>query len=332
MHVHPAIAALRDACVSQRHHGTQGPASAAVNNASAVQTAHEAWFASPRVQAVIEALGRYGAGASLEACPALGRCLCDYGAARELVAPMIEGLVRALTRDPLSEAPFRFKVSHGLATIQLLAARGATLGLSAYEPIANTQTADTALFSDREVHEIVLSRVARGVVHTRIGAGRIATQKRVWRAGETLSVNASTQARQIHKVERSALLLQLTREPARPRPTRLVSLTSGETLRTASGDKSASQAVMALGVLGALGERGAISVMQETALNREEDPDVRWEAARQTLGLEPERGLKVLERLSEWSEDPLAEPARALRSQLLEAQPELRVLLREEAV
>ncbi|MEL7320312.1 MAG: hypothetical protein AAFN04_16940, partial [Pseudomonadota bacterium] len=103
-----------------------------------------------------------------------------------------------------------------------------------------------------------------------------------------MTLRPQTQARHVLSVSRSLLVLQLTREPTRPAPTRLVDVETGETLRVASGDKSASQAVMALGVLGALGEVGSLPVMEATALNPSEDPEVRWEATRQLLALGPE--------------------------------------------
>ena len=123
------------------------------------------------------------------------------------------------------------------------------------------------------------------------------------------------------------LILRLTREPKRPAPTRLVDLTTGQTSRTASGDKSASQAVMALNVLGALRDDGARDATQKPAPKREEDADLRWEAARQALALGPVRGLSILAQLADRSGAALANPARALRATLLERQPELRALV-----
>ena len=142
-------------------------------------------------------------------------------------------------------------------------------------------------------------------------------------------LRARCEARQILKVERSHLLLQLTREPERPAPTRLVSLETGETQHTASGDKSASQAVMALSVLGALKTRASLEGMEETARNLAEDQDVRWEALRQALGLDTACGLKLLTELQDGIDDPLAIPAGALSAQLFKAQPELRDLTTE---
>ena len=88
---------------------------------------------------------------------------------------------------------------------------------------------------------------------------------------------------------------------------------------------------MALGVLGALQDHDALEMMEETALNSTEDLDVRWEAVRQALGLEPSKGLDLLQTLANGKAEPLAEPAKALSLQLLQAQPELRELMEQEA-
>ena len=159
----------------------------------------------------------------------------------------------------------------------------------------------------------------------------MASVQRRWGQGNKVTLRARCEARQILRVERSLLLLQLTREPARPAPTRLVSLATGETQHTASGDKSAGQAVMALSVLGALKAKASLEVIQRTASNLAEDQDVRWEAVRQALGLDTACGLELLTRLQERIDDPLGIPARTLRAQLFEAQPELRDLTTQAA-
>ena len=86
---------------------------------------------------------------------------------------------------------------------------------------------------------------------------------------------------------------------------------------------------MALGVLGAMKAEQSCEAIRATALNREEDVEVRWEAARQLLGLDAKAGLTVLTRLSQLSDDPLSAPAKALRTQLMAAQPELTAAMKE---
>lgn len=329
MKIHPAIAALRETPASQRRSSSSG---GAARTAEALASARAQWLASPQVGAVAEDLARFGAGGSLRACAALRALVHDHSAARRFAEGLIGALLAHLRQRPLGEAPFRFKVSRGLATIQLMEDGGATLSLVAYEPLAQAEPPRTALFSDREVHEIALSGEASGVRHMWQGEGDLVCEPLRWRAGDTIRLRPRCEARQVLGVARSLLLLQLTREPARPAPTRLVSLETGETLRTASGDKSASQTVMALGVLGALREYSALDVMERTALNRNEDSEVRWEAVRQSLALGPARGLAILSALAARAGDTLCAPAGALKTQLLDAQPGLRALVQERPV
>lgn len=328
MQIHPAIAALRGAPASQRPPIDSDQRISARSN---LQPLRDAWLATEAVQSLWRDLAAYGAEQECEPETQLARLLEDHRTARAFVDTLLDGMLAQLRVHPLGEAPFRHKVSQGLSTIQLLEAPGATLSLVAYEPLPNPQEPDTVLFSDREVREIVVSGAACARRYTQQGEGNIVSEPLSLDEGATLTLAPRTQARHVLSVSRLLLVLQLTSEPVRPASTRLVDIESGETLRLASGDKSASQAVMALGVLGALREAGSMSVMEATALNLSEDSEVRWESMRQLLALEPKRGLELLRTLSDRAGDPLADPAHALRKRLLESQPELRTLAEKKA-
>ncbi|MEL6738252.1 MAG: hypothetical protein AAFO28_04955 [Pseudomonadota bacterium] len=323
MHVHPAIAALRGTTASQRQ--------AVANTKQAMDQAHKAWLTRADIRRVREELIRYGSGAELESCEALRSLSHDHERAVAFVEALIGPTLAVLKTHPLGETPYRFKVSQGLATLQVLEASGATLSLLAYEPLEGAQAPKSALFSDRDVNDIVVSGTASGAVHTVGDAGAISSKPIRLAPGDCLATKARIGVRHIVHVERSLLILQLTREPQRPKPVREIALDTGVELRTASGDKSASQALMAVSVLGALRDYGALDVMHAAALNREEDPDVRWEAVRQTLGLAAMRGLEALDTLARREDDPLSAPALALREQLLATKPDLKALWKESA-
>ncbi|MEL6485757.1 MAG: hypothetical protein AAFQ13_01245 [Pseudomonadota bacterium] len=323
MNVHPAIAALRGTTVSQRQ--------AVAATKAAMEQAHQHWLERPDICQFRDELSRYGSGAELEACGALKSLIHDHERAACFVEALIDAALDALRTHRLGETPYRFKVSQGLATLRLLEASDATLSLTAYEPLESVQPPTSALFSDRETHEIVVSGTASGVVHTLSEAGATTSRPIALTQGDCLATRACIGARHILHVERTLLLLQLAREPQRPKPVREIALDTGVERRTASGDKSASQAVMALSVLGALKEYGALDVMHQTALNRDEDPDVRWEAVRQMLGLGAMRGLDTLETLAGREHDVLSVPALALRDRLLSTRPDLRALWKESA-
>ncbi|MDJ0977047.1 MAG: hypothetical protein QNI87_00760 [Erythrobacter sp.] len=325
MRVHPSIAALRGDNASQR----LAAGARAQERSAAMCRVREEWLAQPEVHRVERDLEAYANGAGLEACPLLLKLVMDHTAADEFIETLCARVLAAVERHPLGEAPFRYTAAHGLTTLQLFKSAGTTLNLAAYEPLGNRPAPDSALFADRDAHEIVLRGEAEGIVHTWSGEGAIGSLPMRWTRGNTVRSRARTEARQVLRVERTLLVLQLCRAPANPAPTREVDLATGRTRSLASGDKSASQALMALSVLGALGDESALGVMEETALNRSEDKDVRWEALRQTVSLDTARGMALLDTLAARAVDALARPARALRAQLLSSQPGLRALLEE---
>ena len=323
MRVHPAIAALRGRPTSQRR-----PAPGA-DPRGALDAVQRNWLAAAATRVVAADLRRYAKGSALADGGALHAALTDHAKASALVQPLVQSTLHALGQHPLGEAPFRFKVSRGLSTLQILQSGRATLSLAAYEPLPHCAP-ETALFSDRELHEITLSGRALTALSTWSGEGLVTTRHERYGLGTARSLKPRLQSRQILKVERSLLLLQLSREPETPAPTRLVDLATGETVRIASGAKATSEAVMALSVLGALGDRSALDVMERTALNDHEDADVRWEALRQALALDPVRGIKLLDRLANRDGDDVSAPARKLSAQLLEAHPDLRASIERE--
>jgi hypothetical protein len=276
------------------------------------------WLARCDVGRIVADLADYADRAPLEECQALHAVLHDPGAARSLVDNLASPLLAEFRRRPFAEAPFRFRLSPGFATVRLLAQGGAVLSLVAYAPLAGAGEPACAIFADREVRDMVLAGSASGLFH-RLGEGVVPdTRPMRWRAGNALVTAARCEARQVCRVDRSFLLLRLTREPARPAPTREVALSTGAVLRAASGDRAASEAVMALCVLGALGDEAALGVMEQTALEPSEDREVRWEAVRETLGLSPERGLRLLGHLAACDADPLSRHAATLHARLSE--------------
>lgn len=322
MKVHPAIAALRRSSAYER--GDQ--------SASAISLEHVRleWLATDAVRSVADDLALYARGQSLAECPALRELMDSHAAASAFVQSLCHDVFHALSDQILGEAPFRFRVSQGLATLQLLTSKGATLSLAAYEPLGRSSNpSQTALFCDRAVDEIIISGQAKARRHAITPEAKVQSDTIELRPGVRLGLRPLIEMREIVDVERSLMILQLTREADRPRPTREVDLETGAILRTASGDKSASQSVMALSVLGALKSYGALDVMERTALNAEEDIEVRWEAVRQTLGLGAVRGVALLQSLAKRADDPLAKPAENLLHQVLESQPDLSRLFKE---
>ncbi len=323
MKVHPAIAALRGPLTPQPRTAEGFDASLASHNADAIRKIRHGWLQELEVRTIIEELTAYSRGTLLADCPRLLEVVSDHGAARGFVDRLCDVMMAATRERWLCEVPFRFKTSRGLSTMQLIDAGTAKLSITAYEPMPDMKAPRTVLFADFDAHEIVISGEASGVMHRLHGVGTLQSAAQHWKAGDVIETAARVEARQVIAVNQSLLVLQLTREPAAPQPTVQVSLADGAVIRTASGDKSASQALMAISVLGALGARSALNVMGDTALNTDEDRDVRWEAVRQMLALDGRIGLGLLADLERRPGDALATPAQALKAQLLAYQPQL---------
>lgn len=305
MHVHHQIAALRGNAPLQRR--IQARMTAALAE----------WRAIPQVDAVVSALSAYGSGAPLADCDALAQAVTDPESSRAVIWPWIARMTGALRDEQLGEVPHRYRVAPGLTSIQLLQSGRATLSLLAFErPATKPQAPRTALFQDREAHEILIAGAARGTFHTLDEPGRIATDACRWVGGDTISCPDARHSRQVVAAEGSMLLMQLTRLPERPGPTREYRLADGAPVHCASGDKAASQRFMALAVLGALGHEKAVSTFETRALDRGEDREVRWEAVRQALAMEPAAGIALLDRLRTDAADPLARPADDLHRKL----------------
>lgn len=306
MRIDPEIAALRDDPSRQRR------------SRAAMESAHTEWLKAPDVVAARAELARYSRGEALGELSCLGRLLSDRTAAIRFSASLQSALLRILAGEPLGEIPLRHTSSEGFARLQLLSSGRATLSLCVYEPRRSMRRAQSVQFSDCESNELVLAGEARVVMHRLNAASGIASVEKRWRTGSRASRRGLIEARQVLKVRRSLLVLQLARTPERPSPSREYRLGDGALLREASGDRRASGQIMALAVLGALGRCCDVPALIEFASCRANDANARWEAVRQLLGSDGQTGLRLLKSLSEVESEPLAHPAGELLVRLAE--------------
>lgn len=316
MNIHPNIAALRSDVTAQRR---------IAGRMTRVKTR---WVSDDAVQALEQDLQRYGAGEDLGGCLSLQRLVTDQCAASDFAMVWTGAFIPALREEPLGNAPFRYRCSAGFSSIQLLQSGGAALSLVAYEPKPDSQVRmpSSALFSDREAAEIVLSGSGTGAYHClsnteQGGSVAIITSELRLRPGTRISLDGPSQARQIVSADRAMVVLQLSRLPVKPAPSREYRLADGALLRRICGDKAASQRLMALSVLGAL--RSGHDALQHSALDQSEEDEVRWEAVRQLLALDTARGFAVLGIIADEDRDALVRPAKLLLEQLMVNQPAL---------
>ncbi|WP_299191826.1 hypothetical protein [uncultured Erythrobacter sp.] len=317
MHVHPAVAALRLDPGSQRR------------SRARMEAAKCDWLASE--SEVAAALSAYDGGGALVGYPALAVLMGEVDAAREFVDGFVRRFIAAQREATLGEVPLRHSSSAGFARLQLMQSGTAVLSLCVYEPVAEPKAAQTARFVDCELQEMVIAGSGRGRVH-RLELGdkapaRISTFERQWRAGDHIVQQPLNEAREFVDVGQSLLVLQLSRTPKSPRPSREYRLDNGALMQQISGDKRASEQLMALSVLGALEHCEALGEMDSFARDPANDRDARWEALRQTLALDTGRGMELL--ASFGPGDPLAHAAAELRAQLIASHPALQDIVPE---
>lgn len=313
MIIHPDIAALRSSPASQR------------STREAIQAALGEWFAHAETSAVRSDLVKFAAGADLDALDGLGSLLGCHGEAQKFVQILAAHFVAAMRDAPLGEAPFQHRSSEGFSRLQLMREGGAVLSLCTYDRAPTLAEPEHARFADCEAHEIVIAGKAQCLCHRLGENSELTTRRTDLRAGERIVRRPRRDARQIVAVERPLSVLQLTRTRPRPGPTCEHRLSDGMLVQQSSGDRQASEDVMALGVLGALGEERALPQMREVALDAFRDRDVRWEAVRQVIAMDARAGIALLTELG--PPDPLAVPAKALRDQLCASHPMLRELI-----
>lgn len=289
---------------------------------NAINEAVQRWKADPALTPVLQQFSRYANGDALEALSELHALLRSKEAADRFVESWLNVHLAALRESPLSQLPFRHSYNSGFATMQLLVEREASLALVVYEERSDPIEPESAIFSDREQHEIAVAGQAQGIFSCLNHAGDLSNIVRRVGPGDVFSFDCNREVRQWTEVEGRLVLLQLSRTAQQPKPSRELNLKDGSLLMQSDGDKLTSQSSMALAVLGALGRKDAVPVMGKLASNG--PAHLRWEAVRQMLALDPFGGIDALDRMAADPADELAAPARNLAAQLRDQYPGLR--------
>ena len=312
MRIDPAVAALRRDRALQRR--AQAVALAAC----------DAWRAETGVHTVLAEFERYGEGAPLQACPALDALFAEPEAASDLVAPLVRRLCAALAAEPFGHPPFRHGYDRGTSTLLLARHRHAQLMLHACEP--GHRSFDTVSFSDGERREAVLAGEARArIVRRRSEFGLFAERRLALGPGVRLTLDLNQEALQVLAIERRLVSLRLHRSADEPEPTCEYDFATGALLRQAAGQIRASRHEAMLALLGRMGRTEAAPVMAAIA-GEPGDASLRWQALRECLALDTALGFAALSGLARSRDDPLAAPAAALGTQLVQSHPELAAL------
>ncbi|NVE94537.1 hypothetical protein [Altererythrobacter lutimaris] len=311
MRIDPEIAALRADPAAQRR------------AQNAMDHTVQDWKSLPELTPILQQFARYAAGDALEALSDLRALVSSAGAARSFIDTWSCRHVAGLRDEPLAQIPYRYSYSAGYGSMQLLAEHGATLSIAMYEQLAEPAEPTSAIFSDREQHEIVVAGQGEGLFSRLDPAtGALRSDRSTVSEGASFHFDCNREMRQWISVEGRLVLLQLSRTPEQANPTRELRLSDGALLMQSDGDKRVSQSSMALAVLGALGRSDAVPAMQRLAASG--PAHLRWEAVRQMIALDAFSGIAALDRIAADESDELAAPAAQLAQQLRAQYPTLR--------
>ena len=317
MLLRPELLALRSDDTPQRQ------AQAALHQLSAQ------WRASGGGAGLDKALVSYARGAPLAQLPPLAQLFAPGDpAALRLTSDLIDRLAAALAAAPWGQVPLRHKLDDMTATLVLAGAGNAALVLQAIDGagLKRRPAALTASFSPGETHDHVLAggadarlielrgetggRADLAVTHSQLKAGTVAR-----RSGAHVSLL-------IDAAPTTLVTLKLQRRPASGSVTREFRLADGTLAHQAAGNPRESRFELAAALLGRMGRSDAVPLLAAMA-EENGGQSLRWQSLKECLGLDSGAGFVALSRISACTDDPLAAPAAALRTQLLERYPQL---------
>ncbi|MBW8783752.1 MAG: hypothetical protein JF593_03795 [Novosphingobium sp.] len=318
MHLHPAIAALRDDDAPQRQ------------AQAALFAAAGAWRDRPEVAAILVALESFGGGTALAELPRLAALFAPRDAAAlQFASGFVGELGRALSSQPLGHLPWRHFTDGTVSTLQLGRSGRATLTLTALDGagLARRPTPVSVAFAAGECRELVIAGGATAELISGEPCGSNAVKLRreplALEPGTVVTRNAARQALLVDAAPGCLVSLRLHRRPVVPEPTREYRLSDGALVHQAAGDPRQSRHELMLALLGRMGRSEAAPLLAEIAGDEASPGAVRWHALRECLGLDTGAGFAALTSVARTASDPLAAAAGALRVQLVETYPQL---------
>jgi hypothetical protein len=256
-------------------------------------------------------------------CEALQKSMTSLEAALLLVRELTDSLCTALRQEPLAQIPFRHQYQDGLGVLRLASGKNVSLSLVIYEQ-RDQLTPQTVCFSDCDTYEIVLAGAAEGRMFRLDPKQKLNQMHLKIESGDTINLCGANEAKLIEQATGRMVVLRLTKSPAKPSDSREYRLSDGTLIHRASGSRKDSRLEIAMALLGAMERDDAAKQLSQLAA--ETDHVLRWQALRQCLALDTEKGFGRLSAISREPRDPLSEQAQALRLQLLDKYPQLAML------
>lgn len=318
MHIHPAIRALRGDDAPQR---------------AAQQAAHDAmasWAALPGQVQLRAELDAFAAGArDMADCPLLSALFEEgHRAARDLADGYAGAAAQVMAEQPFAHLPQRHTGDGTVSMLLLVRSGNVMLTLCAIdgEAFAAQPGASHAGFWPGESWEHVLAGSAWSDLVERRGGSddRAVLHTRAIRLepGRVICRDADRQALIHREISGTLVTLRLQRRRPRAGPSREYALTDGRLAHQVAGNPRDSRLELMMALLGRMKRRDAAPLIAGIAQG-EGSEALRWQALREGLALDTATGFAALCRVAADAADPLAAPAGALRSQLIETYPQL---------
>ncbi len=321
MRIDPALRALRSDPTPQRIAQQR------------VQSAKQDWRTDPLVASVADDLAKFGGGADLGDCLELAALFSDDGTGADYVSLLIDYFLPALANEPLGQMPFRHDYRDGQSTL-ILAKEGVamlSLHLSTEQKAKVGERTGSVRFSGGERHEVIIAGSAKVCLVERkardLTPASLTEREFHIGTGDVLSLDGDLQATIVGEIDGRLMRLRLTRTSTDPAPSQQYLRNSGELIHQAAGKQSESRQELMMALLGRMKRADAGPVMADMA--REGSAHLRWQGLRESLALDTARGFSVLCQIAAKPGDPLAGPAEALRTKLLDTYPALALANRE---
>ena len=317
MIVHPELRALRGDDSPQR------------DAQEALIGCTDQWRNSPRISALHAEMTHFDQGGALNDCPVLADMFeAGNPAAAEFANHFARMSVACLAQAPLGHVPIRHFTDGVHSTLLLARSGNVTLSLVAVdgEGFAGRAAPVTADFGPSEVWEHVLAGRADAELVERSGPAsgpaQLVRRDVALQPGIIVGRSATRQTMLLRDVESCLVTLCLQRRLPELGPTREYRLADGQLVHQAAGNLGDSRIEMIMALLGAMERLDAAPLLAEIALEQG-SAALRWQALRECLALDTLSGFTTLCEIARRLDDELAPTAGALRSQLIEAHPQL---------
>ena len=321
MHLHDQLRALRSDDTPQR------------DAQKRMVSARDSWLELPDVAEVLADMDAFGTSRPLAECPALAALFEEESVSAQSAAQAFIGQLtsisgRALVADPLGYIALRHFTDGTISTLMLARRGRVSLTLMAVDGagLKRRPAPPSVSFSANEQWDHVLAGSARADLITCRDktADGITLHKRsiALTPGRVLPRDCRMTAMQLREVDGCLVTLRLQRSQLKAEPTREYDLESGALIHQAASNARDSRFELMLSLLGRMGRADSAPIMAAIALEQGGD-SLRWQALRECLGLDTLTGFRTLSALAQRADDPLAGAADTLRTQLVQAHPQL---------